>query len=721
MVIRMGGKLVRLYAISSLAALLITTRAQGGESSDSSTSANHNHDRIESIEHLASAVRSSFAHNEGRRARQRAPSSIDNKRRATRRRRKQQQLRSVEETSTSQPLYQDRDLIVGGTTAPPGRFPYSVSLQLEEAIIDQENGEDELNNVHTCGATLVAMDVILTAGHCGYQERGGSSNMGDAPKQLFFGADVGAYNLRNGFSGSTNDEVDNLLFEKLIVHPEYTGFHGADDRNGELRLQHDVMLVKLYGGSDKPVVRLHNPGTDPEPTLFEKLVVAGWGDRSSNLGKPDLPDILHYASVNYIPNEYCENFNGYTYLEGSDVATFYDYEGKVSDDMMCAVSWEGQDACQGDSGGGLIRVGNSPTGKSDVQVGITSWGVKCGNTDFAGVYSRISEHYDWIRDNICELSDKPPDYMNCPIKPYPPGSIYSAPVTITITFQFDDNRGESGWLLETIPDFRNVAFSPFGTYASESSVNGENSISETLRVQSGRFYLLTLMDEFADGFCCDYGKGSFRVDASHQEQPIVPTTLGLLWTKHALRRAFYISEPNDVYANPPTFVTVVLTLGYGADPGKFLYLALENIQYDVLLLYEIQPLFATTESSRVGESGSIYSQVYKVPVFDVEFGKQRYNVISYDDNERAPKASFEVYFGDISPENLLLAQSGHYGNSNNVARSFVLFKSHDPPPSTSLPSKTTVEFDTKNAASSTFSTRAILSIVSFLTLTYASC
>ena len=205
------------------------------------------------------------------------------------------------------------------------------------------------------------------------------------------------------------------------------------------------------------------------------------------------------------------------------------------------------------------------------------------------------------------------------------------------------------------------------------------------------------------------------MDVSHEEQPVVPATLGLLWSKHALRRAFYISEPNN-HLDPPTIVTIVLTLGFGANPEKFLYLALENIQYEALMLYEIQPLFMTTESSRVGEVGSIYTQIYKVPVFDVEFGQQRYNVISYDDNEAAPKASFEVYLGDESPENLLLAQSGNYGeNRNKVERSFVLFKKNDPPPP--LPFNPTVEFDVENAASSSMIIRDVVLFVSFLLLT----
>eukprot|EP00984_Skeletonema_dohrnii_P011571 scaffold4628_cov146-Skeletonema_dohrnii-CCMP3373.AAC.1 len=180
MVVGIGGKGRRLYAISSLlmTALLIlcvrvdssfSERGSGGGGGESShTNRFDDANRIQSMENLASAVRSSRIHNGGRSNAHDVSSSIDNKRRARRK-----QRRNIKEaSSSSQPHSQEeRDLIVGGSTAPPGRFPYSVSLQLEEAI-DRENAEDELNNVHTCGATLVAMDVVLTAGHCGYQELG---------------------------------------------------------------------------------------------------------------------------------------------------------------------------------------------------------------------------------------------------------------------------------------------------------------------------------------------------------------------------------------------------------------------------------------------------------------------------------------------------------------------------------------------------------------------
>jgi len=81
----------------------------------------------------------------------------------------------------------------------------------------------------------------------------------------------------------------------------------------------------------------------------------------------------------------------------------------IHDDMLCA-GGDGKDSCQGDSGGPLILLGNGPT--ETVQVGVTSWGSDCG-TIHPGVYHRTSYTFDWIRENICDMSDVPPDYLLC--------------------------------------------------------------------------------------------------------------------------------------------------------------------------------------------------------------------------------------------------------------------------------------------------------------------
>lgn len=409
---------------------------------------------------------------------------------------------------------------------------------------------------------------------------------------------------------------------------------------------------------------------------YVSVFAQGWGDTDPASGEAStsLASALHAATVSYVPNDECEDSKGYSSIQSSvtKAEDYFEYEGTISDDMMCALGKSEQDACQGDSGGGLIRLGEDSNGDKDVQMGIVSWGLQCGDEDFPGVYARVGEHYDWIAERVCELSDSPPSDFNCPTKPYPPGSVYDPVVELTVTIRFDDYRSETAWLIESIPDFRNIVFRPFDTYKSKTTVDENNSISETVRVHSGRFYMLSLLDEFADGFCCTVGEGYFRVDSSIEEFPLIDTTPGILWSPHALRRAFYVSPPDN--AAPANYVTIVVTLGIDSDPGKFLLVALENVMYEALMLYEIRP-FVIMNDSRAGTGTGVYSRTFQVPVFGVDFHRQRYNVMVYDDNEgEASKAKFELYLGDVRPDNLILAQSGNYGENNNISRSFVLFK-----------------------------------------------
>ncbi|KAL7477895.1 hypothetical protein ACHAW6_003676 [Cyclotella cf. meneghiniana] len=592
-----------------------------------------------------------------------------------------------------------RSLIVGGSAAPPGRFPYAVSLQSERILqttdaFGNDSGE-QIIDAPVCGGTLIASDVVLTAAHCGYSERGASTatssssvNFGDLPRQIFDGADVGAYDLAANYGGD-GYTVDNMLFEKLVIHPDYTGFAASSSEtgvnNGGAALRHDVMLVKLYGASDQPTVRIHNPYSgetaDAQPVEGETMVVIGWGDMDPDPGEENsiVSTVLRAANVQYVPNDVCERAKGYSYIETTGSNTledYFEYDGTISSDMMCGLGNNAEDACQGDSGGGLFRLGSSF--EEDIQLGIVSWGLECGDADFPGVYARVGEHYDWISKTLCAISDDPPPYFGCPAKALPPGDPNDPMVDITISFRLDDYRSETGWVLESMPDFRNILFRPFGTYKSRSTVDAYNSFSETTSVQSGRFYLLSVLDEFADGFCCSVGEGYFRVDyAEGNKRPIVDSTPGILWTPHALRRAFYVSSPDDTNPKRPDYVTIVVSLGIGADPGKLLLVALENMDHEALLLYEIRPFVSLNfDSSRVSSSGTvIYTQTFEVPVFGVEFNRQRYNVMVVDDNEyHLPKSSFEVYLGPVNPKNLIVSQTGNYGDGNNISRSFVLVK-----------------------------------------------
>ena len=85
-----------------------------------------------------------------------------------------------------------------------------------------------------------------------------------------------------------------------------------------------------------------------------------------------MASVLHAATVHYVPNDVCEGSKGYSNIKSSSSSSssssinkpedYFEYDGTISDDMMCALGRSQQDACQGDSGGGLLRLGNDYNG-----------------------------------------------------------------------------------------------------------------------------------------------------------------------------------------------------------------------------------------------------------------------------------------------------------------------------------------------------------------------
>jgi trypsin len=252
--------------------------------------------------------------------------------------------------------------IIGGSEAVEDRHSYAVMMR----------GADG----STCGGSLIARDVVLTAAHC----------MRATDYAVLGEHDIEVLNDGDG-------EV--FAVREVILHPDFSQML--------MSIDNDFMLVFLEGASAADDVITVKLNSDPSlPSVGQSVTVMGWGDTdiSDDFDKETQHDVetstvLMNVDVSIISNEECDASEGY--IDG----TYATYSGRITENMLCATS-DGSDSCQGDSGGPMVIKGVD--GATDVQVGVVSWAYGCAIDQFPGVYAHVSQAYDWIQSEICKGS-----------------------------------------------------------------------------------------------------------------------------------------------------------------------------------------------------------------------------------------------------------------------------------------------------------------------------
>lgn len=237
--------------------------------------------------------------------------------------------------------------IVNGNQASPGDFPYFVHMG-------------------TCGATLIAPDLVLTAAHCG--------------DRTYEQLQIGAYRKQRDDGGAQSRFCD-----RWIPHPEWQGNRIIDG--------HDFALCLL----DRPVdidqskVTLELNEYPDLPSGGDEVIVVGLGLLAfSGTG----PEFLQFVDEPALSNQQCE-------------AVYGEFPGQ--DGLLCIGDLAGgRGACPGDSGGPAVRRTLKPDGTMvDTHVGLVSFSVideedpQCAQPDSPVVYARTSSEIDWIRETAC--------------------------------------------------------------------------------------------------------------------------------------------------------------------------------------------------------------------------------------------------------------------------------------------------------------------------------
>ncbi|XP_029161316.1 serine protease 53-like [Nylanderia fulva] len=195
---------------------------------------------------------------------------------------------------------------------------------------------------HTCGAAIISNKWAVTAAHC-------------------VSLSANRYRLNAG----NNDKYKGVYYQvkRIIRHPAYN----------DLTIDYDIALLEVDGE-----IRFNDrlqPVKLAENELANGVMVnvTGWG--AVQPGGKSSP-VLRKVSLPIVDRKTCRNR--------------YKYVRSITDRMICAGYMEGgKDSCQGDSGGPLAANGTL--------YGIVSWGYKCAQPLYPGVYTNVAGLLWWIK------------------------------------------------------------------------------------------------------------------------------------------------------------------------------------------------------------------------------------------------------------------------------------------------------------------------------------
>lgn len=265
--------------------------------------------------------------------------------------------------------------IVNGKVVFPGLLPWQASIRRKAEFA---NGAP-----HLCGATLIHKCWAISAGHCFPVVHTSSIKRLEIRVGDYFNDDSSSFN--SFFAKVENTQDMNIA--KVYKHELYQSQPTA---------RFDIALIRLQtcarlGPFVKPICL---PTSLNQFETGAQCVISGWGASEWSQAQANHPKCLMFGNIRII--------------DENDCRTTFATKRYDSNIMMCGSGITGSaessvDACQGDSGGPMVC---GPAGGPSTLFGVTSWGIRCGDSEYPGVYTRLSAFMKWIyRKVVLEPND----------------------------------------------------------------------------------------------------------------------------------------------------------------------------------------------------------------------------------------------------------------------------------------------------------------------------